>query len=383
MGRLFVRIASAMIVAAALLAPSSAWADARTKARRAFSEGMRLIAEKEYEAGIERLREANAAVPHPNVQFNIAQAYLSLDDKAEAARWFRTYLDQPKPPPDAERIEALVGELEASVEPPPDAYTKLPPGDAPVRPLPQQTAEDLAKLRALADAMRPLASERAEELARITRRMASAFEATPRDETEVEPDPTDPPPPPPPEKKDPVDPASNELRAVEAYQEKEVVVAATRAAAEPQNAPAVVWVITQQQIRQRGYESVAEALRNVAGLHVIDDHVFVDVGVRGLHGGLRGMSRIIKVLVDGHPVTFRPTNGALLGLRADTDSRRRSYRADPRTRVGAVRRQRVPRRAADRHPTRRRRRRRRRDGAGRLLDHHRTCRRIHGTERAR
>ena len=47
---------------------------------------------------------------------------------------------------------------------------------------------------------------------------------------------------------------------------------------------------------------------------MIDDHVFIDVGIRGVHAGLRGMSRILKVLIDDHPVAFRPTSGSLLGL---------------------------------------------------------------------
>ena len=51
----------------------------------------------------------------------------------------------------------------------------------------------------------------------------------------------------------------------------------------------------------------------MAGLHVIDDLVFVDVGIRGVHAGLRGMSRLMKVLVNGQPVSFRPNSGNFLG----------------------------------------------------------------------
>ena len=282
--------------------PNTARADARTQARRAFRDGMALIAAKSYEAGIERLIDANEALPHPNVQFNIAQAYLALGRDAEAARWFRMYVESGEPPADADAIRALIAKLEAptEVEAPP------PPAPEPTVVPPLSTQEDLRRLEALADAMRPLAEARADELDAITDRMRGALRSPP-------PAPPPPPPPPPPPVIVAAPPIDEELRAVEDYQEREVVTTATRDVADPRDAPAVVWVITQREIRTRGYETVGEALRAVAGLHVIDDHVFVDVGVRGLHSGPRGMSRIIKVLVDGHPVAFRPTSGTLLG----------------------------------------------------------------------
>src|SRR5207245_1780189 len=69
----------------------------------------------------------------------------------------------------------------------------------------------------------------------------------------------------------PVDLGAKTLRGeVKEYEEQGVVTAATRKAARPQDAPSVVWVITQKEIRERGYETIAEALRDVAGLHVID-----------------------------------------------------------------------------------------------------------------
>ncbi|MEQ8976947.1 MAG: porin family protein [Deltaproteobacteria bacterium] len=302
-------IVAALVTAVSLTAPDLAWADARTKARRAFREGMRRIRAKDFDEGIRLLEEANRTLPHPNVQYNLAQAYLSADRPAGAVKWFKRYLDQSDPPPDAEQVEAQIAQLEARLTPvePPPPIDVPPPGE--LRPLDVDATQDIERLESLADAMEPLSEERADEIRGISQRLQGALRGAPR-----RPDPPPPPPPPalpPPSVK--IEPA-DELRPVEEYQEREVVTAATRAAAEPQDAPAVVWVITQQEIRTRGYESVPEALRAIAGLHVIDDHVFVDVGVRGIHGGLRGMSRLIKVLIDGHPVTFRPTNGTLLGL---------------------------------------------------------------------
>jgi iron complex outermembrane receptor protein len=63
----------ALLVGSSLL-PAPAFADARSKARRSFEEGMRLIDKKNYSQGIELLIKANEALPHPDVQFNIARA---------------------------------------------------------------------------------------------------------------------------------------------------------------------------------------------------------------------------------------------------------------------------------------------------------------------
>lgn len=289
---------------------ADALADARTKARRAFNEGMRLIAQRKFSKGIDRLIEANATVPHPNVQYNIVQAYLAIGDEKKAAEWMRIYLDQPEPPRDAEQIRRRLEELEARLAPK-ATREPHPAGDHP-KPLPfvpNLTLRDVERLEALANDLRSLSAPRAEELDDIAAKMKRSAGETP--------------PPPPPavvalEPKEPGAPKLSEgaLRVVEEYEEREVVTAATRDIVRPQDAPAVVWVITQREIRYRGYETIAEALRAVAGLHVIDDHVFIDVGVRGVHAGLRGMSRIIKVLVDGHPVSFRPTSGSFLGLEA-------------------------------------------------------------------
>jgi iron complex outermembrane receptor protein len=43
------------------------------------------------------------------------------------------------------------------------------------------------------------------------------------------------------------------------------------------------------------------------------DHVFSNVGVRGISGGIRSASRHIKVMIDGQPVAFRPDAANLLG----------------------------------------------------------------------
>jgi len=61
---------------------------------------------------------------------------------------------------------------------------------------------------------------------------------------------------------------------------------------------AAATVITRDQIRRYGYRTVAEALRSVAGLYVVDDRMVERVGVRGLQLLGDGNTRLL-VLVDG------------------------------------------------------------------------------------
>ncbi|MBT6179161.1 MAG: TonB-dependent receptor [Deltaproteobacteria bacterium] len=83
------------------------------------------------------------------------------------------------------------------------------------------------------------------------------------------------------------------------------VTSATKFEQTVSEAPAIISVITAKQIEERGYQSVAEALQSVPGLYVNTDWVSPDVGVRGVSGGLRGGSRVIKVMINSQPVSFR------------------------------------------------------------------------------
>lgn len=74
-----------------------------------------------------------------------------------------------------------------------------------------------------------------------------------------------------------------------------------------------VVVITREEISRRGWISLAEVLANVRGLYVIDDFVLPSVAVRGVAPGPRGGSRVIRVMINGVPVSFAPDLTALLG----------------------------------------------------------------------
>lgn len=79
------------------------------------------------------------------------------------------------------------------------------------------------------------------------------------------------------------------------------------------DSPAISTIITFEALWRTGCRSVAQALRMVSGFYGIDDQLGENIGVRGLNPGARAYSRILKVMVDGQPVAFRPDATTFLG----------------------------------------------------------------------
>ncbi len=91
------------------------------------------------------------------------------------------------------------------------------------------------------------------------------------------------------------------------------IVSATRSLQKLSTAPAIINVITEQQIKERGYSTVAEAIGSLPGIDFIDDHFQQNIGVRGVNGGLRAWSRIVKVMIDNQAVSYRVNSQNFLG----------------------------------------------------------------------
>lgn len=100
---------------------------------------------------------------------------------------------------------------------------------------------------------------------------------------------------------------------LEALLSGEYVSAVSRTVESVENAPAIVTVVTREEILRWGYRSVAEILQQVPGFYVIDDHITPNLAVRGISGGLRAESGLVQVTIDGRPVVYRPTGGRWLG----------------------------------------------------------------------
>ncbi len=94
---------------------------------------------------------------------------------------------------------------------------------------------------------------------------------------------------------------------------EEQVVSSTKVAQRGAQSPAVITVVRAEEIQARGYRSLAEILRTVPGFYDVYDLVTHNFGVRGINGGPRASGNILKLMIDGQPVDFRPTTGNFFG----------------------------------------------------------------------
>ncbi|MCK5822882.1 MAG: TonB-dependent receptor [Bacteroidales bacterium] len=91
------------------------------------------------------------------------------------------------------------------------------------------------------------------------------------------------------------------------------ITTSTKTPEKIREAPSIIRVITQKNIREHGYNSVGEALSQIPGFSIINDYLSPNISVRGINGGMRAWSKIIKVMIDGQPVSFRPSTANFLG----------------------------------------------------------------------
>ncbi|HEX3344009.1 MAG TPA: tetratricopeptide repeat protein, partial [Polyangiaceae bacterium] len=105
------RIAAGLFFGALVLSSGVASADERTEARAHFKKGMAEIADGRYEVGIEELKKAYDILPHPNVLYNIARAYVDQGDLENAVAYYKKYLEGN--PKDRDEVAQIVAALEA------------------------------------------------------------------------------------------------------------------------------------------------------------------------------------------------------------------------------------------------------------------------------
>jgi outer membrane receptor for ferrienterochelin and colicin len=104
------KIAAGLLFGIVLLNPGAARADERTEARGHFKRGMAAIADGRYDAGIEELKSAYEILPHPNVLYNIARAYVDMGDLDNAIVYYRKYLEGG--PKDRDEVAQIIASLE-------------------------------------------------------------------------------------------------------------------------------------------------------------------------------------------------------------------------------------------------------------------------------
>lgn len=111
-----------------------------------------------------------------------------------------------------------------------------------------------------------------------------------------------------------VDLSSLEGMSLEELLDVEVVTAGGGIGEERRLTIANTLVISREEIARMGWLTIAEALAIVPGIYVTDDQVTPSLSVRGVNGGLAAGSRLVKVMINGTPVNFRPELTGWLGL---------------------------------------------------------------------
>jgi iron complex outermembrane receptor protein len=88
---------------------------------------------------------------------------------------------------------------------------------------------------------------------------------------------------------------------------------ATKSALHAAQTPAVVTVVTAEEIQARGYTSLADVLRSVPGFYDVYDGVTHNVGIRGVNGGQNASGSGLKLMIDGQVVDYCPNSGNFFG----------------------------------------------------------------------
>jgi len=111
--RTLARFVGALLLSALLVSTGPAHADERTEARAHFKKGMAAIVDGHYDQAIEELKKAYAILPHPNVLYNIAHAFVDTGDLDNAIAYYRRYLESN--PADRDEVAQIVAGLESRI----------------------------------------------------------------------------------------------------------------------------------------------------------------------------------------------------------------------------------------------------------------------------
>lgn len=299
----------------------------RRKLRSLVDEGMTAIERGRYVEGIALLQRAYDNRPHPNILFNIARAYEDAHDYRRAITAYERYLRTS--PQDSEDVQSKLKRLRAltAKKPAPKvAQKEREPEEQPRAQKGRRTPKPAEPLEPPAERTAPqmLDDAHMERLAQMIASMvkkeggAAAPESAPRGggpvaESDVK------------EGRSAEDETSGvaggsrapelvagaksssaavagavDLEAKTDVGYEEVVVTASRREQSPLEAPNAVTLITEEDIRLSGAQSIPDLLRRVPGMDVIAmSYSDYNVSMRGLN---RRIANKILVLIDGRTV---------------------------------------------------------------------------------
>ena len=297
--RSLVKIAAGIALGIIVLSSRGALADERTEARAHFKKGMAAIAEGHYDVGIEELKSAYEILPHPNVLYNIARAYVDTGDLDNAVSYYKKYLEGD--PKDRDEVALMVNNLQERIrkqqatllesQQAQVAAPGVPGAGGPTGPIPN--GPGAGELPGGAPAAGPTGPS-------VPVPVASGEATGP----------------------------GGTLKTEEVFEE--TVVTASRTAQSPLDAPNSTSIITEQDIRLSGITKIPELLRRLAGIDIMETTGSqTEVSMRGFN---QRLSNKVLVLVDGRSVYID-----LLGATLWSDICRSPSRTSSASRSSAVR----------------------------------------------
>jgi len=264
------RIAAGLFFSALVLSSGSALADERTEARAHFKKGMAEIADGKYDVGIEELKKAYDILPHPNVLYNIARAYVDQGDLENAVAYYKKYLEGN--PKDRDEVAQIVASLEARTRKQQaellEATTQTPTGPGTTG---TGTGTQPGGPTGPGAGTQPGGSPTGPGAGvKPGGKPGEGVAALP----------------------------AGGLKTEEVFEE--TVVTASKAAQSPLDAPNSTSIITEQDIRLSGITKIPELLRRLAGVDIMETTGSqTEVSLRGFN---QRLSNKVLVLVDGRSV---------------------------------------------------------------------------------
>ena len=285
--RASLRLVAPTILGALLAQP--AWADPRDEARRHFSTGLELVRQGAYEEGVEQFMKAYAIMPHPSVLYNVARAYADAAIYGSAIEYFERYLASD--PADRLEVESIMAALQMRIEAQREEALAAEAPSEPPQGLASATSQEIEDLRRHAQELALLA-EKLQARGAATQEPAAGAQPVTGEASE-------------PTEAQPAEQASTaplDLGQEGLFEDlyDRVVVTAARYGQNPLDAPSAITVITAEDIRMSSAASVADLLRSVPGMDVMQlASSHSEIGIRGFN---RRLSNKVLVLIDGRSV---------------------------------------------------------------------------------
>ncbi|HEY1690759.1 MAG TPA: TonB-dependent receptor [Polyangiaceae bacterium] len=263
------RIVAGLVLGALVVWSGSALADERTEARAHFKKGMAEIADGKYDLGIEELKKAYDILPHPNVLYNIARAYVDQGDLENAVAYYKKYLEGN--PKDRDEVAQIVAALEARIRKQQAELVEAQQAQTPTGPTPGGPGATPGGPTGPGAGTQPGGATGPGGAARPGARLPGESAANLPE---------------------------GALKTEEVFEE--TVVTASKSAQSPLDAPNSTSIITEQDIRLSGITKIPELLRRLAGVDIMETTGSqTEVSLRGFN---QRLSNKVLVLVDGRSV---------------------------------------------------------------------------------